>query len=271
MFKKAVVLVIFVLMATMFFQGQTSSQKPLEITYIANGGFLIEYDTKKILIDALHSWPNFQSTPDEVFSDMYNSRPPFENIDLVLVTHRHPDHFNSDMIEMFLRKNPEAKFIATPRYVECLRAVAELPIEQISGQIRIVDIKKGEVLDISEKGIDLKIFGLEHHGSHSNMLNFGFLIKIGDKTFLHEGDSGIGNEYFRSAAFNLKGIDVLFENDPYRKDQERQKVIRDYIKPKYRIGMHIQPKNLERFIREVGEKFPDEIIFKKPMEKRVFK
>ena len=252
-------------------QAQNPGEKPLEVTYIANAGFLIEYQSKKLLIDALHSWPNFQSTPDEVFNDMRAGKPPFDNIDLVLVTHPHPDHFHPDMIELFLANNAHAKLIAPPVAIELLKISAPERFEMFAeGQIIMVDIQFGEVMDISENGVDLKIFGLDHGGS-SNMLNFGFLIKIDDKTLLHEGDTNISNEYFQSAYFETENIDILFENDHLRKDHERQKIIEDHMKPKHRIGMHIKPVNLINVSKEIKERFPDEIIFKKPMEKRVFK
>ncbi|MFC1725029.1 MBL fold metallo-hydrolase [candidate division KSB1 bacterium] len=249
---------------------QPFQEKQLEITYIANAGFLIEYKSKKILIDALHSWPNFQSTPDEVFNDMRNSRPPFNNIDLVLVTHRHPDHFHPDMVELFLINNPNAMMIASPIDVEFLRIASDPQFGRIAKQVKIVDAKIGDVIELSVNGIDLQIFALEHNGRQT-MLNLGFLIKIGDKTLLHEGDANISNEYFQSANFELEYIDILFENDYFRKDRERQKIIRDHIKPKHRIAMHIKPEFLEDYSKEIKKKFPDEIIFKKPMEKRVFK
>ena len=264
-----IVLVLFITKLTV--QAQAPNHEPMEITYITNAGFLIEYESKKILIDALHSWPNFQSTPDDVFNDMRAAKPPFEDIDLVLVTHPHPDHFNPDMIELFLANNMQTKLIAPPVAVELLKITAPERFEKfVENQIIMVDIGVGEVLELSEKGVDLKVFGLEH-GGPSNMLNFGFIINIDDKTLMHEGDSNISNEYFQSAYSDTDSLDVLFENDPYHGDQERERIIKDHIKPKYRIGIHIQPKNLIRFIKEIKVKFPDEIIFNKPMEKRVFK
>lgn len=265
-----IVLVVFSI--TIAAQRKPFQEKPLEITYIANAGFLIEYNSKKVLIDALHSWPNFQSTPVDVYNDLRQNKPPFDNIDIILVTHDHADHYYPKMVNYVMTRQKKTVFIAPPNAVESLKISAPEEFKKIAeNQIKTAHINIGEILDLSVDGIDLKIFGLEHNGSQSNMLNFGFLIKIGDKTFLHEGDSNINNEYFQSASFDFDSIDVLFENDPYRGDRERQKIIKDYIKPKHRIGMHIQPKNLERVIKEIREKFPDEIIFKKPMEKRVFK
>ena len=269
--KISCVFILAVFMGMISAQEQNPGEKPLEVTYIANAGFLIEYGSKRVLIDALHSWPNFQSTPDEVFNDMRAAKPPFENIDLVLVTHPHPDHFHPDMIELFLANHAHSKLIAPPVAAELLKISAPERFEMFAeDQIIRIDINIGDVLDVSENGIDLKIFGLEHNGP-SNMLNFGFLIKIDDKTLLHEGDANINNEYFKSPGHKSENIDIIFENDHLRKDPERQKIIGDHIKPKHRIGMHIQPKNFKSVSKQIKVKFPDEIIFKKPMEKRVFK
>jgi len=253
-------------------QGQTSHKKDLKLTYIANAGFLIEYNSKKILIDALHSWPNFQSTPDEVFSDMLNSHPPFDNIDLILFTHAHPDHYHPVMAELFLLKQKSTVFIAPNNAVELLKISDPDLFMQISdSQIREIDIKIGDVMELSENGIDLKIFGLDHGGSQSNMLNFGFLIEIDDKTLLHEGDAEIKDEFFQSSRHESKNIDVLFADQYLFTHSLRQNIINKFIKPKHIIATHFLLKDLSKASKIIKEKYPDVIIFKKPMESRVFK
>jgi L-ascorbate metabolism protein UlaG (beta-lactamase superfamily) len=276
MMRNKWIFIHFIILAFIFpilqVQAQTPNHTQLEITYIANAGFLIEYGSKKVLIDAIHSWPNFQSTPDEVYNNLRQNKPPFDDIDLILVTHDHADHFYAKMVNYVMSRQKRAVLIAPDNAIESLKISAPEEYKKITDdQIKKVDIHVGEILDLSLDDIDLKIFGLEHDGSQSNMLNYGYLIKVYDKTLLHEGDSYISNKYFQSSNFEIDSIDILFENDPYRKDQERQKIINDYIKPKHRIAMHIQPMNLERFLKEIKDKYPDEIIFKKPMEKRAFK
>lgn len=65
------------------------------ITYIANEGFLIQTENYKILMDGLFGgikgdWCDQPS--DSISESMVKGIAPFDNIDLVLVSHYHADH-----------------------------------------------------------------------------------------------------------------------------------------------------------------------------------
>ena len=65
------------------------------VTYIANSGFLLRSGGKSVLIDALfnNGFGRYAVPSNELKADMINGKPPFEKIDLFLVTHNHGDHF----------------------------------------------------------------------------------------------------------------------------------------------------------------------------------
>ncbi len=67
----------------------------LEITYVANEGFLLAGGGKKVLIDALFDGgiAGYPTIPDELRPSLEQARPPFDGVDLVLATHFHGDHF----------------------------------------------------------------------------------------------------------------------------------------------------------------------------------
>ena len=265
------ILVLAVLMIPVTAQEQSANEKQLEITYIANAGFLIEYNSKKVLIDALHSWPNFQSTPDEVFNNLLNNKPPFDNIDLILVTHEHSDHFNPKIVKYVMSKQKKAVFIAPHNAVELLKIVKLSGQDKIlESQIREVNIKFGDVIELSENGIDLKILGLDEG---DGMLNLGFLININGKKLYHQSDIGqdLNVDYFKSAHLEKENVNVMFVDSRFRSNPVWQNIIKQYIKPKNIIAMHIQPASFDSVSKEIKERYPDVIIFEKPMQSRVFK
>ena len=248
-------------------QGQSFQEKYLKIIYIANAGFLIEYNSKKILIDALHSWPNFESTPDEVWSGLLNNKPPFNDIDLILVTHDHADHFGPKIVKFVMSRQKNAVLIAPPNAVESLINIDMDGFGKISDkQIRSIDLQIGDVIELSENSVDLKIFGLDH-GGPSNMINFAFLIKIDDKTLFHKGDSEVNDEFFESNNFSAEKIDILFAQEY----AERLNKIIVQTKPNHIVYQHIRPMDFVNLSKTIRENHPDIIIFEKPMENRVFK
>jgi len=92
------------------------AQKPqpsLDVTYIGNAGFMIQAGGKKVLVDAL-----FEKTTDvlgpspELLSQMMEAHGPFADVDLLLVTHPHGDHFNAKPTVEFLLHHAHCQFVA---------------------------------------------------------------------------------------------------------------------------------------------------------------
>ena len=68
----------------------------MKITKYANSCLLLEIDGTKILTD-LGSW-----NPEV---------PEVSDLDAVLITHEHADHFDIEKLKILLSKNPQAKLI----------------------------------------------------------------------------------------------------------------------------------------------------------------
>src|SRR5687768_9408924 len=72
----------------------------LAITYVANEGVLLESDGVRVLIDALVR-PNslhYAVLPDGPREAIETAVPPWEGIDLILVSHMHVDHFHAEAV-----------------------------------------------------------------------------------------------------------------------------------------------------------------------------
>jgi L-ascorbate metabolism protein UlaG (beta-lactamase superfamily) len=88
---------------------------PLTLTFIANEGVMLESGSHKILIDALFDAPNaaYAAPSPEILQKMEAGRPPFGNIDLILITHNQPDHLRIGCLDRFMLKNPEKMLVIT--------------------------------------------------------------------------------------------------------------------------------------------------------------
>jgi L-ascorbate metabolism protein UlaG (beta-lactamase superfamily) len=109
-------IIITLILITNFICSSGFGQKKIDITYIANSGFLIETSGKQILIDALfkQGWGNYLIPSDSIVSDIINQRDPFNNSTLMLITHNHGDHFDTAMVVAYLLNNSENLLIAPP-------------------------------------------------------------------------------------------------------------------------------------------------------------
>jgi L-ascorbate metabolism protein UlaG (beta-lactamase superfamily) len=81
-----------------------SGPKELHINYIANEGFLLFTSNKKVIVDALFSdGYGFFSVPSKgIIDSIEKAIPPFNNIDLYLLTHYHNDHCDPALLTNYL-------------------------------------------------------------------------------------------------------------------------------------------------------------------------
>jgi len=74
---------------------------------------------KKVLVDALfEGTPTHLSPSTELLTQMTAGSGPFADINLLLVTHRHSDHFNAKLLVEFLRHHAHCQFVAHAQVVE---------------------------------------------------------------------------------------------------------------------------------------------------------
>ncbi len=97
------------------------SQPPsVEITYIANEGVLISAGGKQVLIDGLHReyGPEYAFLPAADREKIETAKAPFDQIDLILVSHRHLDHFHPESIGRHLQHNSKAVLVSSQQVVD---------------------------------------------------------------------------------------------------------------------------------------------------------
>lgn len=132
------------------------------ITKFGHCCLLLEVAGKRILVD-----------PGR-FSEKQNS---VTNIDIILITHEHADHYHSESVSLIMKNNPEA-VVVTNRSVSRLLESLELSGFVLEGDAR-------ETI----KGISLKAYDGEHVeivGEFGIVQNTGYLV---NDSFFFPGDA----------------------------------------------------------------------------------
>lgn len=234
------------------FAFQAFSQTTSSITYIANEGFLIEAQGKKILVDGIFNDKtiNYADVPsEEILNNITSANTPFNDIDVLLVTHKHRDHFSSIPVGNHLKNNSDAVLICNSQTAKKFeKEFAEY--SKISSQVIISSPELEKTTNINVNGISITVFGLNHstymvkdeNGNekdrHAEIKVNGYFAEVGDFSFMHTGDTVFPQHtsFFESFGLNEKDLDVLFLFAP---GEETIRIVNEYMIPGEIVLMHL--------------------------------
>ncbi len=236
--------------------------KKAQITYVGNAGFLINIGDKKILIDALFKgFAGNYEVPQNIQKKLKLAQAPFNEVDLILVTHAHGDHFNADMVRQHMKNNPRAIFASTQQVVDRLNGFSDRSI--------IFNPSKGKSDKKKIRDFSIETFFLPH-GPNSKIMNIGFLVSVNGITFFQTGDADFEQftfDEFRSLQLPERKIDLAFIQHYYlREDFLSKKFVNEAIGGNYIIPIHYHFTNPPFDKSIVLQNYPDAIIFKEELQ-----
>jgi L-ascorbate metabolism protein UlaG (beta-lactamase superfamily) len=241
----------------------------LEITYVANEGVLIAAGDKQVLIDGLHREykRDYAFLPAEHREKIEGAKPPFDKVDLILVSHLHLDHFHPESVGLHLKNNPRAVLVSSQQVVdEVAKNFSDFPL--IKPRVKAATPPLKEKLAMNVAGIDFDILGLGHGSASFHWIqNLGHIINLGHKKLLHLGDADISAEIFKSFKLDEEGIDIAFIPFWFLLDQEGQTIVREHIKPRQVIAVHVSPSEGEKVAKRIRRTFPDAVTFNVLLQK----
>lgn len=238
------------------------------ITYIANEGVLIESAGKKVIIDALFDkyYDDYLHPDEALLEKMISGEAPYNDVDLLLSTHIHRDHFAPTMTGRFLKGHPETKLISSAQLAKSVTddyAEGGTLGKQMEGIVRDTQMHKREV-----NGIKVTVFFIYHAGGSRtrSIENMGYLVDINGTKILHLGDSDMNPDRFK--ALNLKAMDVDIAMVPYwyLADETGVSIVNEYIQPKNLVGIHFPKAGSTMALEEIAKNFPEARVFQKMFE-----
>lgn len=257
------------------------------IMYVANEGFLLRASNRKILIDALFGKfeSNWCEVPSrEMIEKMEKAIEPFDQIDLILVSHAHIDHFNAEIVSKHLESNEAATLICPGQVVQELKK--DDGYEKFSSRVREVTPEYNVPLQkIDIEGMGIKVWRLTHapyyveseetkqkQNKHENVQNLGFTIEIEDKRIFHGGDWAYYDTGEQTNPLEEQ-IDLAFLSvgaylGLHKPDS---KMIRQHKSPKNIVLMHLYPVGeIDDLTEEEKKTIVGVTIFKSQTEIRHF-
>ena len=263
-----------------------NSIRNVEVTYIANEGFLIKVGDKKVLIDVLFGDKDYgfcDIPTNETMNSILRNEFCFKDIDLIVSSHAHVDHFYPPFVTDHLISNEKGQYISCKQSIDKLKN--QNSYDKIENRIYEITPEYFSYIDTTISNIGVRVYRLAHGpyytedtvtgekiNRHLNVQNVGFLLNINGVKIFHCGDSnedGIAEyEYFR---LDKENIDIAFINRGFiwELNCKGVELVKNYINPKHIVLMHIHHDEYNEY-NEIGNqlknKFASIKIFKSEME-----
>jgi L-ascorbate metabolism protein UlaG (beta-lactamase superfamily) len=225
--------------------GQVESPK-IAVRYVANSGMLVTVSDRRFLIDAPIRdgiSPYATSTPVER-RQLESASAPYADVDAILATHWHEDHFSPEAVAAHLSRSPRTLFISSPEVVERLRKSAPgLP----ASQTRAVLPEPGRVEQVDIRGVPVRVLRIRHNPTRRvPEQHVGFLIGS-DTRVLHVGDADPAGDNF--ALLNgLPSVDLALLPFWYVLDEGNRRFVAESIRPSRIVAMHVPPQDADKVL-----------------------
>lgn len=253
---------------------ETAETGRVAISYIANEGFLIASSSHHILVDAIFQNPfGYTDTPPSIFERMKRAQAPFQKVDLILFSHNHRDHYTPEMAWAVLKGHPETALAGNSVTIGELKEAAGQDYARISDQVKEFNPEWGEILSTRIKGVALKIFPVNHAPLPREVVTLAYLFDLEGVKILHLGDiaPSANVENFKTYGLEFEDIDIAFVDPFFLQDESGQAILKQHIRPKKIILMHMRPGEVQRYAQSLGEAYPNILVFHDPMQKMAFK
>jgi L-ascorbate metabolism protein UlaG (beta-lactamase superfamily) len=233
----------------------------VRVTFVGNSGFLITVGDKKVLIDAFfNDFPPEYVHPEYVQNPLLDAEPPFNNVDLILATHDHSDHFMATMVRQHMQNNPNAVFVSTTQSTSQLADFGD--------RVIAVDPITGTPVQVEANGIQVEAIYLSHGyppNDPNEVFNNSYVVTINEIKFFHTGDLADLND---ALPYNLAdmNIDLAFIQHFYLQNDSAEGVLRDGIGAKYLLPIHYIFTQPALNIELIKSNYPGAIIFSKELE-----
>ena len=219
---------------------QRPTREPV-VRYVANAGVDVDVEGRRFLIDAVFRdgiGPYAVSTPQER-ARIEQAQGPYADVDALLVTHWHDDHFDAGAVAAHLEHNPRAVLISSAEVVDQVRAAAP---RLAPSRLQAFVPAPGEVAVTRVGDVPVRIIRARHNRSR-RFPEQHVVFLIGDRApVLHVGDADPRADNF-VALSALPRPAVAFLPFWYVSDPASRAMVAEAIRPRRIVAVHVPPRD----------------------------
>src|SRR5665647_607508 len=213
----------------------------ISIELVANSGVYIRCNDTTILIDGIYGKnPCFTQPTKEMGKSVLGIKSKYTNVDYILFTHRHVDHFSGMFLEKYLINNKVKKvFIPESSLNE---KESDAFNTNIYGKIvQELNIPFGEELQESLGGNNFfTCFRSVHMGGkqYNDTIHYTYILTLEGKNFLFAGDADTIEGNLVPSSGPLK-FEAAFVNALFFQNKKGEKLFDEVLKPISAVIYHL--------------------------------
>lgn len=199
--------------------------------YVSNAGIIFDIGDKIVGIDCLcrDSAKIYQDTPLKIREAL--------NVDVLIFTHEHEDHFCAAYVKDAWEKNHSLQIYSTKEAIEILQAM-ELP----TGNLH--QVADGDVLNVGSARI--QFLKSVHEGpQYADVENLSLLITYNEEKVVVTGDAMPCETFFRNIKEWEQKIDWFFAPFPYVGLRSARKLMKEQLDIHNIIVLHLPRKEAD--------------------------
>ena len=217
-----------------------------QVHHIGNAGLLIQQGTTKILFDPLYrnGYNNYHLVPEAVKADVLAGAAPFNDINAILISHAHGDHFDAEDIVSFHQGNPDALIIAPAQAIEAIEETGKVT-DNLRARFVPMGLEYGQdPLKVAFEGLSVEAVRIPHAGGpgRRGIENLVYRVTLeGAATVMHMGDADPALEHFApyEAHWQTRKTDTAFPPYWFFLSAEGIQIVDDVLNTGDTIGVHV--------------------------------
>ena len=228
-------------------------QRAASATYLGNEAILVTGLGGKVLFDPFFhtNFGIYQLVPDGIKQALIHGKAPYDNINAIVISHAHADHFAAQDVLSYLQTFAKTKLIAPKQAVDKVLALItdRKSAKQIGSQMHSIDLALGDApLSVEVGMMTFEAVRIPHSGwpGRAEIENIVFRVTLangsnGASTVMHMGDADGNVQHYLpyKQHWQTRQTDMVFPPYWFYDSAQGNDILQEIINARQSAGVHV--------------------------------